>query len=441
MATNKLWNWLFPVLSVLIFGSLMWALLREIPSVSIAIATGVLAFSLLVVVMFMTTRPKVIEHKHGLTNMYAIHGTLAIVLTLVSLLHFLLMFDGFGGLAEGAFVSWSGFIGILGFLLATITGIFFLSTTFISNSKKLMQFKEQKANREIMLWVHRFVAISAVAVYLHMISFGFIRENTLFFTLANIYAFIGIGGYFIYKLYIQFLPKYDIVNHWKPTPTLHAIELKPRNGKVMKYNPGQFVFIRIKSEKLPFEAHPFSITSDHNPNSDTIELMIKESGDFTDQLDKLEKGASATLEGPFGTLLDKETQVSNEPMVLLGGGIGMTPMLSIARDEHRRGSQRHIDMVWALAYGQDRMLDEEMAAMQAQNPNFRFHYIFSDEEVEGYDHGFVDANYLEKIGANQAYDNGKFFICGPPPMMAAVENVLTDNQVADDQIHIEYFSF
>src|SRR5690625_6935461 len=90
--------------------------------------------------------------------------------------------------------------------------------------------------------------------------------------------------------------------------------------------------------------------------------MIKEAGDWTESLANIKEGDIAKFEGPYGHFFPEEVQESNEdevPFVLLGGGIGLTPNLSVLRHEIEKGSQREIHLVWGLAYEEDMfMLDE-----------------------------------------------------------------------------------
>ena len=438
---KELKNWLFPGLALVVFGSLLAALLREMETVSFEMMMGVLAYSLAMTVMFISIRPKLVEPSHGLPSLYAVHGTLAIVLSVAAIIHLLMYFDNFQGLAEFSLTSWAGYIGVIGFSVATLTGIFGLSSTFISKSRRLLRWKNQVFNREISLWLHRLAVLGSIGAYLHILSFDFLRSNTLFISLASLYALLGIGGYFAYKLSLAKLPTYEITAIKRPTPTLFALEFSPKSGQRMSYEPGQYVFVRLKKSNLPPESHPFSISSAPNDGENTLEVMIKKSGDYTNRLDELNVGDVATLEGPYGHFLDEDTKNSQVPMVLLAGGIGATPILSILRQQMKEPTNRHIDLVWALALEEDLMLLDELKAMKAKNPNFNYHFIFSDEEVSGYPFGFVTGEYLASLGLEESYVQSRFFICGPPPMMNAVKGVLAKNGVEEERIHIEEFGF
>ena len=75
-----------------------------------------------------------------------------------------------------------------------------------------------------------------------------------------------------------------------------------------------------------------------------------------------------------------EVQESEDPFVLLAGGIGLTPNLSILRHEHEKNSNRRIHLVWGLAIEEDMFMIEEFGTMKAANPNFSYDIIFSNQE-------------------------------------------------------------
>jgi predicted ferric reductase len=126
----------------------------------------------------------------------------------------------------------------------------------------------------------------------------------------------------------------------------------PKTDK-FQYNPGQYIYIAIP-EISSFQWHPFSIVS--SPNEDTVKLLIRKLGNWTTALHDLAKTKSEIsflLEGPYGNLsvdlLACDRKYRN--VMLIGGGIGITPMESIYEhlvSEIHAGRQdiRRIKFVW-----------------------------------------------------------------------------------------------
>lgn len=443
----KVLKWFFPVLSVVIFGTLLWAMLLSWSPGSaqgfLSFASGLLAYSMMLTVVLISVRPKKIEHQLALPEIYTIHGWMSMTLFAAIVVHVFIQWNGLGNIFSGEMstVSLWGFIGVLFLVIVMLTGIFVLSNTFIKRSRKLMQLKETYFKRERHLWLHRLAILSVAAIYLHMFNLGFLASNTVFMALLTGYTVIVLGWYFIYKIRLARLPRYKVHSITKPTPTLYEIDLMPADGSMMDYKAGQYAFLRFVGSDVSSESHPFSFTSAPTHNQTHVQVMIKEAGDFTNTLDKVKLGDELTLEGPYGNYFPREAALSDTPMVLLSGGIGMTPNLSILRHEIAEKTDRKIHFVWGLALGDDLMLIDEFEEIEKEHPNFSYHMIFSNEEVAGYSYGFITYEYLNEIGVGELYDTANFYICGPAPMINAAKKILKENNVPDENVYLEEFAF
>ena len=435
------YTWFFPMVSFAMFVSFIAA--YTIPRETVRFRTllsfgsGFLAYSMMLVLILIAVRPKSIEKKLGLPDMYHIHGYMGMVLTVAAFLHIMLQFNGLQSIGEMSFLSKTGFIGVITLAASVLSGTFVLSNTFIKRSRKLMQRKEKYYKRETHLWVHRLSLVSVIAIFFHIrrIASGSLE------VLLWVYTVFTLGAYVVYEISKRMLPKYTVVSISMPSPTVYEIELKPVNGDRLDYEPGQYVFLKFTQSKMPKESHPFSISSAPNQDKGTIQVMIKTLGDFTSDLNNVTVGDIATLQGPYGNYFKSDLQEKDNPLILMGGGIGITPNLSIVRYEMAKNSQRKIHLIWGLAYQEDIMLVDELESMKASNPNFSYHFIFSHEEVEGFPFGFVSGDYLQTLGIHSLYDEGEFFICGPGPMMDAIGSLLVENGVLKRNIHLEAFSF
>jgi len=295
------------------------------------------------------------------------------------------------------------------------------------------------------LWVHRITALMAIiGTYLQNVYIPFLRANTPYMVLLTFYTVATLGYYAYWKLKIFRSPKHRVTKIYKETPLQWVVEFEPVNGEVVEYTAGDYFFIRFKNADITGEAHPFSASSAKtNRYNNSIEFMIKEAGDWTRALENIEEGDIATLEGPYGDFFPEPVRESEEteiPFVLLAGGIGIPPTLSVLRHEMEKGSQREMYLVWGLAYEEDTFLVDELEEMKKINPNFKYHLIYSNEEVEGFPFGFITNEFLEEVGADK-YRDGHFFVCGPEPMLDASRKLLATGNVSDEQIHLDDFGF
>lgn len=445
---KKFWSdWLFPIMSLVSFASLLAAMLLGFDSIDtsflISTSSGLLAYTMMLTVTFIGSRPRFIEKHFGMPEMYEIHAIMSVVLSILAAIHVVLQWNGLQWVTDMSDVSQTGWVGIISLIIVMFTGIFSLSAVIVGNSPTLRSFKES-LNREVNLWLHRFAIVSIIAIYLHMFLLPFLKDNMIFMVLMTTYTVATLGYYFFWKIQIMASPEFKVVDIYKATPSLWVLEFEPVTGTISPYTAGDYFFIRFKGADITGEGHPFSTSSAVTKRySNSIEFMIKEAGDWTGSLGNINVGDIATLEGPHGHFLPPAVDESVEadvPYVLLGGGIGLTPNLSVLRHEVEKNSQREIHLVWGLAYEEDMFLLEEFEEVKKQNPNFHLHIIFSNEEVEGYDFGFINDEYLRRVGADK-YTDGHFFVCGPGPMLDASRKIFVDNNVPHEQIHLDDFDF
>lgn len=450
MKNKKFWSdWLFPIISLGAFASLLAAMLVDMNSINVgsllSYSSGLLAYTMMLTVTFMASRPRFLEKIFGMPEMYEIHAILSIVLSILTGVHVFLQWNGLRWVNEMSIVSQTGWVAVISLLVVMFTGIFSISGIIVDHYKSLREFKS-KLNRELNLWLHRLAIVAIIGVYLHMFFLPFLKENTLFMVLMTGYTVFVLGYYLAWKFKIAFSTEYKVKSIYKATPSLWVVEFEPVEGRTMEaYRAGDYFFIRFKGDAdITKEGHPFSTSSAMTKRySNSIEFMIKEAGDWTESLANIKAGDIATFEGPYGNFLPEaveETPEADVPYILLGGGIGLTPNLSVLRHEVENNSQREIHLIWGLAYEEDMFMLEELEEAKRKLPNFNYHIIFSNEEVEGYPFGFINHDFLESIGADH-YRDGHFFVCGPGPMLNGMRTMLADGNVPYDQIHLDDFGF
>lgn len=438
-------NYVFPLVSIFIFSTLMASLFisKEVSPIGqqVPVALGLLAFSLTLTEVFIALRFKTMERKIGLPMMYSIHGTMAIILMIAAIAHIGNELNAQKNFTVLPIATPAGFMAMALLVLTTLTGIFILSNRFIRKSPTFKRLKESVFKRELGLMAHRFSILAVLAIFAHMMAVDFVRSNILLSVLSGLYVVLAVGGYIGSKIGKKVLPPYVLQHLSQHNPNIYELEFEPQMGTLMTYKPGQYVFVRFIKSALPKESHPFSISSAPLSNSTSLKVMIKNSGDYTSLMNQLKSGDIATLEGPYGNFMDINTAIDNSPLVMLAGGIGITPILSILRSQIQEHNVRRMVLVWGLASQKNLMLLDELKEMKQQNGSFSYYITFSKEHVDSFDSGQITQEYLKQIGVHELYSEADFFICGPAPMMDSMKGILKDNKVDPDRIHIEEFSF
>jgi predicted ferric reductase len=220
----------------------------------------------------------------------------------------------------------------------------------------------------------------------------------------------------------------------------HAVALVPPDGGTLSYAPGQFALVTFLAEPLPRERHPWTISSTPT-RPDRLVFTIKCSGDFTRQVGRLEPGHTAAVLGPYGlfTHLALELQPT-APLIMIAGGVGVTPMLSMLRYLADTGDKRKILLVWGNRTEEDILYRDEWGKLE-QALDLTVQHVLSEQDVfPGGRTGFVDRGLLGDVLTGIPRDT-HVFLCGPPPMMDAADQNLRELGFSKKRIHTERFSF
>jgi uncharacterized protein len=133
---------------------------------------------------------------------------------------------------------------------------------------------------------------------------------------------------------------------------------------------------------------------------------------------------------------------NDAPVVLIGGGIGITPMLSMLNWCLAEQPGREVWLFYGVRHGREMVMKSHLEALAAAHPNFHLRLCFSDPlpddllERDYKHHGRVDVGLLRAQLPLKPYH---FYICGPTPMMASLVSALEDWGVPDARIHFEAF--
>jgi ferredoxin-NADP reductase len=195
----------------------------------------------------------------------------------------------------------------------------------------------------------------------------------------------------------------------------------------LKFTPGQAADISINKEEWKKEKRPFTFTS--LPQSDFLEFTIKTypaRKSVSNELLKLKANDELIIHDVFGAISYKGEGL------FIAGGAGVTPFISIFRDLQFKFEIASNKLIFANKKKEDIINELEFQKILGDN----FINILSDEKVEGYAKGMISQEFLKKhISASSKF----IYICGPPPMMEAVEKQLLDLKFDKNNIIKEIF--
>ena len=229
--------------------------------------------------------------------------------------------------------------------------------------------------------------------------------------------------------------------------------LAPHDRKDLPpFEPGQFLTF-----DLPVPGQPKNIIrcyslSDSPNHPDYYRVSIKRVPPPRDQPDlppglssnyfhdNLEEGDILDVKAPSGHFyLDMS---SHKPVVLIGGGVGLTPVLSMLNAIVEAGSQRETHFFYGVVNGKDHAFKEHLHQIALENQNVHLHVCYSkpaDDDVLGEDFqhdGRVGVPLFKELLDSNNYE---YYLCGPPPMMNSVVGDLGEWGVPEKNIHFEAF--
>lgn len=212
--------------------------------------------------------------------------------------------------------------------------------------------------------------------------------------------------------------------------------LRPVGHPGMRFAPGQFAWLTLGRSAFAVEDHPFSFSSSAM-DIERIAFTIKNAGDFTQTVGGVAPGTAAYVEGPHGAFsIDR---YDGNGYVFVAGGVGITPIMSMIRTLADRGDARRHLLIYGAPSVDDLTFKEELEAL---TDRIRLHIVqvlsSPPPEWRG-ETGRIDTTLL---GRHLPEDRTahKYFVCGPPDMMDAVERALRRTGVPWVNIYTERFN-
>ena len=246
--------------------------------------------------------------------------------------------------------------------------------------------------------------------------------------------------------------------------TLETFEIVPAADSVIKRLPARIeravavshdvmqLFLRLPAaEEFKFEAgqyldillpggrrRSFSIASPPH-DAKPLELHVRRvpGGEFTDPLFREESRTSLlNIEGPLGQFTYR---ASAAPMLLLGGGTGLAPLLSILRHVIDQGLERDVHLYWGVRAERDLYASAALEELLAQAPRLRYTPVLSEAQPPWRGRtGWVHAAALEDFTDFRAFD---IYMAGPPAMIDAGRRAFEAKGVPAAQVLFDSFDY
>ncbi|MFO7556204.1 MAG: ferredoxin reductase family protein [Desulfobacterales bacterium] len=240
----------------------------------------------------------------------------------------------------------------------------------------------------------------------------------------------------LYRRFFSCKEKFVVSSVEPVARNTYSVDVRPCEGKVREYIPGQFAFITPVSEHVPQEEHPFTIASSLS-RPDTLQFVVRALGDWTHTIHRLKIGDPVCIDGPYG-LFSHMIWPANDPVIMIAGGIGITPMLSMLRNMADTNDPRKVLLIWSNKTREHIVFPEEFEDLERRLQEFRIVHVMTENTIEGDRKMRMDKVKLERLLA-ECSRKSRVFICGPSGMMNDVSRALKKIGFLSNRVYKEEF--
>jgi 3-phenylpropionate/trans-cinnamate dioxygenase ferredoxin reductase subunit len=393
--------------------------------------TGLLALSGLVCAAVLPSRVRSLTRAFGIEDVLDVHrfvGVAAGVLVLVHLACVVAMNPAQVALLDPALN------GPPAKAASVATGALIMLVVFAVVRRRLNQ------RYEVWRWMHVLLAVtclvaSALHVYWldHLLE---VRSMEMIFILMALAVTAVLAHRWVWRTLLDPSTEFVVAEIRRESESVTTVSLAARDGSDAEWDfaPGQFAWLRL-NRSVTGEEHPFTIASSPHLTG-RIEFTIRHAGDFTRAIHRLRPGQPVWIDGPHGSFTSDVP--SCEGVVMIAGGVGITPMMSMVRAAADRGDCRphrlvvvarsHEDLLFReeLGYLRDELDLEVIEVLRRPHPGWEGHT------------GEINVGLLQTVlGAERQHLD--YFLCGPPGLVTDALGALDALGVPTERIHTEQF--
>jgi len=398
-------------------------------ALELAAATGLIAFALIAIEFALVTRLHTVSASFGTDALWLFHRLMGLAALGFSLahpaLHALSARDWHP--TTPTLVAQSGTISLVSLVALVLTSVL-----------------RRSLHISYPFWqiAHRALALAAIgAMLVHALAArGYVRAPLVRGALALYVAgFVALMlHYRLVRPWLRTRRPWLVVENRDQGGDTRTLVLSPVGHTGIDFEPGQFVWLSTGANPLFAEEHPITIASSAQPSQGrTVELAIKALGDWSREVvPRLAPGETVQLDGPFGAFsLDRGPA---ERLVLIAGGIGVTPMRSMLLSMRDRGDRRPVVLFFAARNRARAVFADELARL-AGAINFELVLVLEEGDADpACERGLITPQLLRRhFGPDVA--RTRFFVCGPPAMMDAVAEILDGLGVPAQNVETERF--
>ena len=397
----------------------------------LSVMLGFIGLSIAGLQFLPTARIPFLSDVFDLDRIYRVHHLLSVLAVLLVFLHpvLLLVNNPYTLLLLNPLTApWraqAGFIGLFAMILIAVTSVLR---------------KEIKLDYNAWHGVHDLLAIGiGVFALIHLVKVNYYMAMPAMQVCWIIQAVIWLG----ITIYVRVLKPlailkrpYNVSKLIAEVPDTWSMILKPDGHTGLDFNAGQVAWLNINTSPFTLNRNPFSISgSAHQKNE--LRFTVKNAGDFTADIGKLKGGETVYVDGPYGSFSIEDPR-TKEGLVLIAGGIGTAPVMSILLSLADQKDKRPLHFFYGNYDDKNITFQEEIAALEKSLNLSVTHVLEVPSKKIRSDVGFITREILTR-DLPKEYRKFYYFICGPLPMIEAMEAHLKALGVPSRQITSEKY--
>jgi predicted ferric reductase len=421
---------LLPAIAMLLSGYLRGGenLIRDL-----AVFLGFIGMSLAGIQLISIGRIHWLADALDLDKVYNNHHWVSLLSVLLIIAHFMLLsfynpiIAGFLNIFKAPWMIAAGSIGLFGLLLIGITSV--LRKSF-------------KMDYRYWLFIHDILTIIILTFgMIHLFKVGYYTSHPF---MKAIWIF-EIAVWVVAFAYIRIIrpirigqKPYMVESVVGESADTYTLTLVPDDHDGVPFEAGQVAWISTGPSPFNLHRNPFSYSGSSEAPGGAIRFSIKNLGDFTSTVPHMQKGQRVYVDGPYGTF-NLEDPRMQKGLVLIAGGIGLAPVMSILNTMADRGDKRPAYVFYGDLNEDTALYAQEFEQLKSKL-NMAFVQVLEKPLQDDYPHqGYITKDImLEHLPQN--YNELFYFVCGPAAMLRAVEKHFDAMGISDSQIHEENYT-
>ncbi len=217
------------------------------------------------------------------------------------------------------------------------------------------------------------------------------------------------------------------------TRDIHRLRLRILAEEGMKFTAGQFANIQIPGTQLLRSYSMANSPIEKNIMEFIIRLFPE--GKFSGQLKQLKAGDKLQVHGPYG---DLKVHLSHRNIIMVAGGSGLAPLLSMLCQLAEKGNMRPIQLFLGVRTNEDLYCTEELEAIRRDMPVLEYTPVLSENRPDNWqgETGLVTQAIARHRESFRNYDA---YLCGPPAMIDAATSLLVARGVRPRNVYFDAF--